>query len=62
MPFYLILKKMGCTVFSTYELPDKLHYELSEEEKKKNKDIILKYYNKERLINVIRERFGSNSY
>lgn len=55
-------KKMGCTVFSTSELADKLHYELSEEEKRKNKEIILKYYNKERLINIIKERFGSNSY
>lgn len=55
-------KKMGCLVFSTFELSDKLHYELSEEEKNKNKEIILKYYCKERLINIIRERFGSNSY
>ena len=53
-------KDMGCICFSTEELAEKINYHLTDEEKKKNRDIMQKKYNRERLLNIIRTEFASN--
>ena len=55
-------KDLGCILFSTKELPEKIHYVLSENEKSINKEIILKTYCKKRLLDIIVDNFGPDTY
>lgn len=57
-PLCSYLKELGCTVFSTKELPKKLHYIMTDEEKTKNKSIMLKTFSKDRLFENICNYFG----
>lgn len=62
-PSNVLLKEyrnMGCICFSTEELVEKINYRLTDEEKKKNMEIMQMHYNHDRLLNIIRTEFASN--
>lgn len=57
-PLYHDLREHGYVVFNLYELNEKLHYKLSEEEILINRRLIEKNYSQEVLYNYIKEYFG----
>lgn len=62
-PSNVLLKEyrnMGCICFSTDELTEKIGYHLTDEEKRKNMEIMQMHYNHDRLLNIIRTEFASD--
>ena len=52
------LKKKGFEIFSLQHLKDLLNYRLPDDVKRRNQELVIKWYNRERLLNVIKSSFG----
>ena len=53
-------KSMGCICFSTEELTEKIHYYLTDEERKNNREILLRHYDSHRLLEIIKKEFATS--
>ena len=51
------LREMGCVLFSTEELENRIDYKLTKEERMSNRNIMIQTYNKERLFSLIKENW-----
>ena len=52
------LKKKGFMIFSLKHLKDLLNYKLPDDVKRRNQELVIKWYSRKRLLNVIKESFG----
>ena len=57
-PFMQDLSEMGFVVFSLKQIQDLLRFRLPEEVKQRNRELVNKWYNRERLLSVIKKSFG----
>lgn len=51
------LREMGCVLFSTEELENRIDYKLTKDERSLNRNIMIQTYNKERLLSLIKENW-----
>ncbi len=59
-PLLYDLRKIGYSVFSISQLPPMIHYNLSDMEKRKNRDLVIKLNSRELMLSYIKESFGKN--
>ena len=57
-PLLKDFRELGCVCFTTDDLAERIDYELTIKEKEINKTCLIKAYNKDRLLDLIKTNFG----